>query len=336
VTSFVVLAALMALAAMGALAWPLWRHGRHWLACTAVILLVPIATTGLYTRWSNFNWRLASAPRSAPEPGTPTVEAMVASLEQRLAAAPNDLEGWLMLGRSDLALNRIDGAVNAFMKAHQLGRESNPEAALGLGQALAMQQGGQITPAVGRLFEQALALAPTNPKALFFAGFAAADRGDSQTARDRWLRLKAQGPPAQIAALLDARIAALGASRPPVPLAAGPPAVARLRLIASESYAGRIHADTPLFLFARIPGQAGPPLAVKRLTGAALGTVVELSAADTMIAGTPFAAGMAVAITARVSPSGQPTSQRGDFEGALNYTLGRDGERALQIDHEIR
>jgi cytochrome c-type biogenesis protein CcmH len=326
----------MALAAMAALAWPLWRHGRHWFALIAVLLLVPIATAALYARWSKFNWHLASAPRTAPEPGAPNVEAMVAMLEQRLASTPNDLEGWLMLGRSDLALNRIDGAVNAFMKAHQLGRQSNPEAALGLGQALAMQQGGQMTPAASQLFEQALALAPTNPKALFFAGFAAAERGDTQAARDRWLRLKAQGPPAQIAAMLDARIAALGATSPPEPRAAGPAAVARLRLTASETYAPRINSDTALFLFARIPGQAGPPLAVKRLTGAALGTVVELSAADTMIAGTPFTAGMSLAITARVSPSGQPTQQPGDFEGTLNYTLGRDGEKALQVDHEIR
>jgi hypothetical protein len=55
-----------------------------------------------------------------------------------------------------------------------------------------------------------------------------------------------------------------------------------------------------------------------------------------MIAGTPFTVGMQVAVTARVSPSGQPRSQPGDFEGTLNYTLGRDGERALQIDREIR
>ena len=53
-------------------------------------------------------------------------------------------------------------------------------------------------------------MAPGNPKALLYAGFAAAERGDRALARSRWQALKALHPPPQIEQMLDARIAELG------------------------------------------------------------------------------------------------------------------------------
>ena len=82
-----------------------------------------------------------------------------------------------MLGRSYVALNRLDDAVVAYDHAHQLDVKS-AEAAMGLGEAMSLRAGGQITPPAGQLFEQALVLAPANPKALLYGGFAAAVRGD--------------------------------------------------------------------------------------------------------------------------------------------------------------
>ncbi len=53
-------------------------------------------------------------------------------------------------------------------------------------------------------------LAPANPKALLYGGFAAAVRGDRALARTRWQALKDLNPPPQIAQMLDARLAELG------------------------------------------------------------------------------------------------------------------------------
>src|SRR5258707_15081490 len=83
-------------------------------------------------------------------------------------------------------------------------------AAMGLGEAMSLRAGGDITPQAAQLFEDALALAPSNPKALLYAGFAAAVRGDRVLARTRWQALKALNPPPQIVPMLDARIAELG------------------------------------------------------------------------------------------------------------------------------
>jgi cytochrome c-type biogenesis protein CcmH len=87
-----------------------------------------------------------------------------------------------------------------------------------------------------------------------------------------------------------------------------------------------------LFVFAREPGGRGPPLAAKRLSTAAIGTRVSLSAADSMIPGRVLQSGQRVSVTARVSFSGQPVPSAGDLYGELSYEVGSDGMRNLVID----
>ena len=85
-------------------------------------------------------------------------------------------------------------------------------------------------------------------------------------------------------------------------------------------------------MFAREPGGQGPPLAAKRLTGAAIGTQIRLSSADSMMPGRALVKGQTVSITARVSFSGRPVPSAGDLYGELSYDVGRDGVRELVID----
>src|SRR5882672_4743352 len=170
-TTFVVVAALMA--ALGAI----------------VGVLVAGSAAGLYPLWSNWNWHAPAASQSTG----PDVLAMVAKLESHLREDPNDATGWLMLGRSYVALERLDDAILAYDHAHRLDA-ANAEAALGLGEAMSLRAGGNITPAAAELFEQALRLAPTNPKALLYSGFATAARDDNAAARTRWQTLKELHP----------------------------------------------------------------------------------------------------------------------------------------------
>jgi cytochrome c-type biogenesis protein CcmH len=359
-TAFLVIAVCMAAIAATAVAWPLLRNRESRLAGAAAGLLVMGAAAGLYPLWSNWNWHQAPAPASEV---SPQVLAMVAELERKMQAAPNDINGWLLLGRSDIALERVDDAITAYQHAHRLDAD-NVEGLLGLGEALSMRAGGNITPAAGQLFERAVSLQPDNPKALLYSGFGAATRGDRATARKRWLALKGMHPPAAIDAMLDQRIAELGtadlasaggapgmagaapgatgagsgAAAAATPAAAGQAAAAQsgaqatLNLSISPALKTRLAADTPLFVFAREPGMQGPPLAAKRLTGAAIGTQIHLSAADSMIPGHVLTAGQKVSITARLSFSGQPLPAAGDLYGELTYDVGHDGVRDLVID----
>lgn len=348
-TSFIVIAALMAAIAASAVAWPLLRDRRSRLQGAIAGLLVMGLAAFLYPRWSNFDWH---AETHAPPVASPEVLAMVARLEQRMRAQPNEIQGWLMLGRSYMALERFEDAVGAYEHAVALDGKS-PEALLGLGEALSMRAGGNIPPPAAELFERAVTLAPEEPKALLYGGYAAALRGDRALARARWQALKDLHPPAPVAAILDQRIAELGPVAPasgPVGAATAAPssasadagapagpadtsAQATVTLSIAPQLRSKLSAETPLFVFAREPGAAGPPLAVKRLTSAAIGSQVRLSAADSMVPGRVLTAGQRVFITARVSFSGQPLPAAGDLYGELSYEVGRDGVRDLVIDH---
>jgi cytochrome c-type biogenesis protein CcmH len=348
-TSFIIVAALMAALAVALVAIPLVRDPRSRVVGAVAGVLIAAAAAGLYPLWSNWNWH-APADGAAP----PDVLAMVSKLESHLRDDPKDLSGWLMLGRSYLALERLDDAIVAYDHAHQLDSGS-AEAALGLGEAMSLRAGGSITPAAAELFEQGLKLEPDSPKALLYGGFAAAERGDFAAARSRWLALKALHPPPQIEQLLDARIAELGPAGGSVPgvAVAGAPAVTptgvtragdspspgpeagaevTVNIRLAPALKDKLTREAPLFVFAREPGVPGPPLAVKRLTSSAIGTQVHLSAADSMVPGRAISSGRRLAITARVSFSGQPLPAAGDLFGELTYDVGKDGARDLVID----
>ncbi len=171
--SFVLLAAVMAALAAAAVAVPLWRDRRTRLIAVAAALFVVGSAGALYPLWSNYDWH---GPQG--QAATPDVLAMVAKLEAHMRDDPSDLTGWLMLGRSYLTLGRLDDAVAAYDHGHRLDG-SNADATLGLGEALSMRAGGHITSPASDLFEQALRLAPDNPKALLYGGVAAAARGDT-------------------------------------------------------------------------------------------------------------------------------------------------------------
>lgn len=335
--SFMAIAALMALGAAAAVAWPLLRERAHRLTGAIAAALVLALAAGLYPLWSNWDWNAPppEAPAAAAgETASPEVAAMVAKLEKRMQANPDDLQGWLMLGRSYLTLNRLDDAVVAYDNAERLGNGKDPESLLGLGEALSLRAGGDITPQVASLFEQAVTIAPDNPKALLYGGFAAAVRGDAGVARSRWLAVKSMNPPAQVAAMIDQRLAELGPGAAPAAAAAvaADGGTATVRLSIAPALKSRLRPDAPLFVFAREPGQGGPPLAVKRLTIDAIGTQIELSGADSMVPGRVIGKGRKVTITARVAFSGQPLPTSGDLSGELTYDVGRDGVRELIID----
>jgi cytochrome c-type biogenesis protein CcmH len=342
--TFLVIAAFMAAIAAAAVALPLLRNRQSRLLGAAAALAVAGAAAGLYPLWSNWNWHTAVDSRTV----SPEVLAMVAKLQKHMQDEPNDLAGWLLLGRSYLALQRIDDAILAYEHARRLDA-ANVEAMLGLGEAVSIRAGGNITPAAVELFEHAVALAPDDPKALLYSGFAAATRGDRAAARSRWMKLKSEHPPPEIDAMLDQRIAELGeadlataaspaGSAPAAPAAAAgsagemSAAAATVNLSIAPALRSRLSGDAPLFVFAREPGAQGPPLAAKRLTSAAIGTQVRLSSADSMIPGRVLIAGQKVSITARISFSGQPVPAAGDLYGELTYDVGHDGVRDLVID----
>ncbi len=343
--TFIAIAAAMVLALAALLAVPLLSRRPvtpqlPWSALAVVVVLLG-GGAGLYSTFSNWKW---SAPQADSAAGSP--QTMVTTLARRLASHPEDLNGWLLLGRSYSVLQETPLAVRAYERANQLAKGENVDALLGLAEALVAEDDSQLAGRAGDLVDQALTLAPQSPKALFYGAVSAIQRKQLPLARQRFVTLLDEGPPENVRPIIQQQInsidQALAAAGQPVeqgPLTAGAvPAAsggasARVRitikLAPTLGFDGK--SDAPLFVFVRDPKAAGPPLAVKRLT-AHFPQTVELSSADAMLAGHGMQVGQDVEIVARLSGSGGPLPRKGDPFGAVAYHVAANGAVAVLID----
>lgn len=301
---------------------PLYRRERR-LSATLVasIVIVAAMTTAMYGHIGS-----PSAPSGGGAANTgsmPDIEEMVAGLAQRLQDEPGDLAGWKMLGRSYLQLQNYAGAAAAFERAVELEAGRDGQTLADLGEAVLMQDNRSLLGRAGELFESALAIAPGNQKALFYSGMAALQRGNNALAADRWEALLATSPPDNIRTILEARVAELRgetapAPQPPAPApapAAGANPVIRAEVSLGPAALAANLPDSTVFIFARDPDQPAPPVAAVRRRLSELPAAVTIGDGDAMIPGRVPSGFGRLEIVARVSLSGQPTAQPGDWFG---------------------
>jgi cytochrome c-type biogenesis protein CcmH/NrfG len=101
------------------------------------------------------------AARMTPEQRQAMIRSMVASLAARLKAEPDDLAGWMRLGRSYGVLGEHAKAVEAFEHAQKLAPQ-DPDVLVGLGQARA--EAGDRAGALAALRAAEARLAPDDPR----------------------------------------------------------------------------------------------------------------------------------------------------------------------------
>jgi cytochrome c-type biogenesis protein CcmH len=181
--------------------------------------------------------RLAQGEAQGQERG-PSVESMIARLEQRVAERADDLEAWQRLGQAYELAGRYDDAVRARGQALALD-DGSAEDHAALGEALVMANGGMVTPAAAQAFERALALDPADPRARFYRGLALLQEGDRKGALDAWVALIESSPgDAPWLPELQRRVAALaddlGVDPAELP---SPPGPSRDQMQAAESMA---------------------------------------------------------------------------------------------------
>jgi cytochrome c-type biogenesis protein CcmH len=325
--AFIAIAAALTLGAIALVAVPLARtkgttKPAPWVAGGVSVLLLAGAGA-LYLTSSNFSWQT---------PAADSPQTMVARLARRLERNPDDLEGWLLLGRSHIILEQYPLALRAFDRADRLGEGRSVEALIGLGEALALTNDAEIAGRAGDLFEKALELDPASGKALFFAAATALRRGELPLARERFTRLLALEPPENVRPILEQQVALIDRALAESQGEGGAKSAAvRIDVDIAPALRSSVGAETPLFVIVRDPATPGPPIAVKRLT-ALFPQSVELTGADAMIAGRTFAAGQSVQVIARVARSGSPTARAGDPFGEVRYHVGRDRSARILID----
>ena len=187
-TTFLIVAVVLGLLTAAWVLRPLWSSGQSRGLPLGLGVAFCAAAIGLYLLWSRWSWP-ADTPSVADTPA-----AMVKRLAKRLENEPNDVAGWLMLGRSYVALEQFPLALRAYQRADRLESGRNAEALVGMAEAMVLQADGVVDERAGRIFEQALLLAPDSERALYFAGVAAQRRGDEATAIARFQSLLALNP----------------------------------------------------------------------------------------------------------------------------------------------
>jgi cytochrome c-type biogenesis protein CcmH len=176
------------------------------IATSAVIILaIPILAVSLYLLLGNTQ---ALIPQAAIEqatiagqaempggPGHPDLEiaSMVDNLVARLEKQPDDLEGWLMLGRTYSIMGRFTEASEVYAKLLTLSPES-PEVLVNYADVFAMTQDGSLMGKPIELINKALSIEPKNPKALALAGTAKFEQGNFEQAAVYWEELLALIP----------------------------------------------------------------------------------------------------------------------------------------------
>jgi cytochrome c-type biogenesis protein CcmH len=232
-------------------------------------------------------------------------------------------------------MNLFDEAIAAFEKAVALEQGKNAQSLVALGTALLEKQGGDASDRSTKLFENALALDPDNPNALFYAGSGAARRGDTALAADRWEKLLAQETPPEIRELLQRKISEWRGLPPPTVQPALSDAVVSINLSVSDAALSDLPADATVYVIARDPAQPSPPIAVTPRRLSELPVVVSLSDRDAMGAGRPLSGFAELEIIARVSVSGSPMAQSGDWSGSLRVNTNDALSIDLIIDQKV-
>ena len=171
--------------------------GRRRLAMALVLLLaLPALSVALYARlgrpglpglpFAARTDRLQAAAGAAPS--LPSVEKLVGELEQRVKAAPDDLEGWSRLARAYQLVDEPAKAALAYQHALALD-QGDAELQASFAEASIDAAGGIVTEKAGKALARALALDPANPRARFYQGLDLVQRGERQKALELWAGL---------------------------------------------------------------------------------------------------------------------------------------------------
>ncbi len=266
-------------------------------------------------------------------------------LQERLQSNPEDVDGWILLGRSLSMVRQFDAAADAYGKAYELVGEV-PDVMAQYAETLALSNEGRFEGKPVELLERAIEIEPQSPRILWLLGVVAAQQGNPSQAVDTWKQLLALLPPgSESARMVESSIEQVGGipvaqdSSPsttgrnqeqPAPAAVGGGAV-KLRVDISPELKARTSPDDVVFVFARPVQGPRMPLAAVRHQVKELPLAITLDDNSTM-AGQKLSAFDEVAIVARVSKTASPTAQSGDLEGDIIAKTGAQEVLTLNID----
>lgn len=280
--------------------------------------------------------------------------AAVDKLARKLEAEPGNFEGWAMLGRSYMQLERFADASRAYAKAVALDG-NDARVLVDYADALAVANNRKLEGEPMKLVERALALEPDNQKALALAGSAAFNRQDYKGAVRWWERLAAVAPAdspfrRQLQGSIDE--ARQRGGLPPAAMPAGPPAGAdagappppaagggggvtgTVRL--APALAAQARPDDTVFVLARPAEGSRMPLAIVRKQVRDLPFEFALTDAMAMAPNARMSLFPKIVIDARVSKSGQAQPSAGDLAGHSGTVANDAAGVVVEINERVK
>lgn len=287
-------------------------------------------------------------PEGAPhDTNSAQIAAMVDKLAARMKEHPEDPQGWVMLARSYVVLERYADAVPAYEQAVKLVAD-DPSLLADYADALGMRNNKVLGPDAMQLIERALTIDASHLKALSLAGSAAFAKKDYATAISYWERL-AKAAPAESSFLPEVR-AGIAEARELGNLGSGPvaaqtlpaPATVKVAQAATPTGAGSAGAgagaavanatvsgtvslskavaaqaspNDTVFIFARAADGPRMPLAILRKQVKDLPLEFKLDDSLAMSPAMKLSSFSKVIVGARVSKSGEAMPQKGDLTG---------------------
>lgn len=291
-----------------------------------IAAFVPIGVLVVYLWVGSPKVLLQDPQMNAGQPTPAQIEAMVDKLAARMKENPTDIQGWLMLGRSYAALNRLPEAQTALKKAIALD-PNNADAMADLADLIAfMQQSANGQPK--ELIKKALEIDPKNVKALALAGSAAFEAKEYLKAIDYWQRaLKLTDPQSEFANGLSLSISnaqeKAGIKKPTINgQVSGTISIA-------PNLSSKVNADDVVFIYARAIDGPRMPVAILKIKASQLPYQFVLDDKLAMAPELSISKFKKVDIIARISKSGEATAKAGDLFGQLEQVS--TGSKNLKV-----
>lgn len=310
-------------------------------------VMLPLASILLYIKIGNVSAMLPQQQSgSADGFGVLRSDAALQELEKKLEKQPGDQDGWWLLARSYSELGRFPDAVRAFQQLVKLvPNESQIWATYA--DVYAMNNNRSLLGEPTRFLDKALELDGNNTFALALSGSAAMERGDYVAAITHWQNLVNLMPPdsSEIQMIRDGiqqareflakqkggkeKLAQLSPDKGAKKSAGDAAVTITGKVSISPALAGKVAQTDTVFVFAR--AAAGPklPLAVLRKQVKDLPFQFTLDDSMAMQPKMGISSFDQVVVLARVSKSGNATSQSGDLEGATGAV--KTGSKDLNI-----
>ncbi len=163
-------------------------------AATALSVVLPLLALGWY--FATGRPELPAKPFAQRDAGDETVQnagRLLDELEKRLQAKPDDLQGWVLLGRTALRVGRFDQAATALARAIALAPD-RADLLASYAEALILKDQGKIGPRALEALNSALQREPDEPAANYYRGLADLQDGKPKATLERWLALEAKAP----------------------------------------------------------------------------------------------------------------------------------------------